>query len=578
MTIVCAACGQETQEALTCSSCSEPPYLEDRYRLDRILGHGGEGVTYQATRLSDQRVVCVKELQFHRLKSLDTERLFQREAKVLRQLDHPQIPAYVDDFVVESGKTLSLYLVQDFVAGEDLAAESTKRRYSDLEVLEIGAELAEVLVYLQTLRPIVVHRDIKPSNIVRSSESGALVLVDFGAVRRLVADSLGAGATVAGTYGYMAPEQFAGDATEQTDLYGLGATLLALLTGQAPEAFMDDGHRLNWTSEVESPQLLGVLKTLLAPDPKDRPKDAADALTGLHRAILDVTQPPRVARVEAKAPPVVVERPLPPTPATTKQPMSRPAMLSVGAAFFVVAAVVWVGARAPMSRRTPSQAKAAQTQSHSDASEARVAVSVPFHDPVRFGMNQWQVIEASDEFRAFDEIARAKRHLRSARMPEGLPPELASALRRSQRLNGAMRSFTESFDDATLEARLPIGDQQAKCVALVEHTHGLGELVCRLNLQGQEEQQQRLLRDRFVETMHKRYGPPDFSPTATAPRGTDWVEEFVWESPGGRLSVTLSGGPTYGERLDVVHTSGALIKRRIAERVESTGHLLDKLQ
>ncbi|MEZ4474291.1 MAG: protein kinase [bacterium] len=122
------------------------------------------------------------------------------------------------------------YLVQEFVAGPTLAAELTRRRYTEDEVLAILDELAEVLAYLHRLMPPVVHRDLKLKNVIRRSSDQKLVLIDFGAVRDVVADPRVGGSTVAGTYGYMAPEQFRGEASPQSDLYALGVLGVVLLS------------------------------------------------------------------------------------------------------------------------------------------------------------------------------------------------------------------------------------------------------------------------------------------------------------------------------------------------------------
>jgi len=269
--------------------CGGEPLLDGRYRLDALLGEGGAGVTYRATRLADGLAVCVKELATRRMASFEDEKLFEREADVLRQLHHPQIPSYLDSFVAGVGKHRARYLVQELVIGRDLARELADHRYTEREVLAVLDELLEVLTYLGDLRPPVVHRDVKPSNVMRRADDGRLVLVDFGAVKDAVEHSLG-GATIAGTLGYMAPEQLYGQADTRSDLYGAGATALALLSRRDLAEFFERERGLAWRGRVTmSPGTERVLAALLAPSPDDRPPSAraARALVAEARAALD---------------------------------------------------------------------------------------------------------------------------------------------------------------------------------------------------------------------------------------------------------------------------------------------------
>ena len=247
--MICASC-TATTDTTPCGACGADPHLDGRYRLDAVLGHGGGGVTYRATRLADGREVCVKELAYHRLQSFEAERLFAREAAILRQLDHPQIPAYLDDFTAGEGRHVGLYLVQELVVGRDLAAEMAARRTTEREVLALLDELLGVLAYLHGLAPPVVHRDLKPGNILRRVADGRLVLVDFGAVKDTVAGSLGGGASVAGTFGFMAPEQLHGQATPASDVYAVGVLAVVLLSRRDPADLVDEAQELAWRAHV----------------------------------------------------------------------------------------------------------------------------------------------------------------------------------------------------------------------------------------------------------------------------------------------------------------------------------------
>lgn len=275
--MLCAACGESVhQRNSECPACGGAVVLDGRYVLEGVLGEGGSGVTYRALELPGERPVCVKELRYSRLRSFDAERLFSREARVLRQLDHRGVVRYVDDFTAGEGRNLAMYLVQELIEGVDLAEEMRRHRYTEDEVLAAVGEIASVLAYLHGLSPPVVHRDLKPSNVLRRSSDGRLVLVDFGAVRDAIRETVSGSATVTGTFGYMAPEQLYGQATPACDLYALGVLAVVLLCQRAPAELVDEHNRLDWQGRVPlSPGCEALLEALLQPDPTRRLADAA---------------------------------------------------------------------------------------------------------------------------------------------------------------------------------------------------------------------------------------------------------------------------------------------------------------
>jgi serine/threonine protein kinase len=146
------------------------------------------------------------------------------------------------------------------------------RRYTEDEVLEILEGLLPVLEYLHGMSPPIIHRDLKPSNVMRREGDGELVLIDFGTVRDALKDRKAGGSTIAGTHGFMAPEQYEGRATPATDLYGLGALAIALLTRKDPAGLMKHGLRLEWADQVDiSGPFAQLLEQLLSLDPEERP-------------------------------------------------------------------------------------------------------------------------------------------------------------------------------------------------------------------------------------------------------------------------------------------------------------------
>lgn len=273
--MLCASCNNDIVETTTCPDCGGPADLDARYRLLSAVGHGAHGFTYRALRLDDQRVVAIKELVIRKLESAKALELFEREAAVLQQLDYSGIPDFIESFCVEAGRSLNLYLVQEFIGGQTLAQEAATHRYTEDEILRLLADVLDVLTYLAALRPPVVHRDLKPGNIMRRAD-GSIVLIDFGSVRAAM-DSLQGGSTVAGTFGYMAPEQLMGRALPATDLYGLGATALALLARCEPQELLAPDRQLHFVDRLQlSPEMSALLQWMLEPEPEQRPQDTAE--------------------------------------------------------------------------------------------------------------------------------------------------------------------------------------------------------------------------------------------------------------------------------------------------------------
>ncbi|WP_416207930.1 serine/threonine protein kinase [Coleofasciculus sp. LEGE 07092] len=128
------------------------------------------------------------------------------------------MPQYLDYFHIDTPQDRSFYIVQQLAEGQSLATwVQNGWRGNEKEIRRIATQLLEILVYLHGLTPPVIHRDIKPHNTIRRDD-GQLFLVDFGAVQDTYHSTLMRGSTMVGTYGYMAPEQFRGQAVPATDL------------------------------------------------------------------------------------------------------------------------------------------------------------------------------------------------------------------------------------------------------------------------------------------------------------------------------------------------------------------------
>ncbi len=203
--------------------------LNNRYRVVKLLGQGGFGAVYRAWDSNLNRPCAIKE-------NLDTspeaQRQFTREATVLANLSHPNLPRVTDHFILpEQGQ----YLLMDFVEGDDLASILRQRGpVSVQQAVTWISQVADALIYLHSRQPVVIHRDIKPANI-RVTPEGRAMLVDFGLVKMYnpqLKTTLGARAV---TPGYAPPEQYGQGSTDaRSDIYALGATLYNILTGQEP--------------------------------------------------------------------------------------------------------------------------------------------------------------------------------------------------------------------------------------------------------------------------------------------------------------------------------------------------------
>ncbi len=146
---------------------------------------------------------------------------------------HPNLPRVGDYFSVEGQ---GQYLIMDYIDGEDLRQRIERvSTLDEREVILIGAFICDALAYLHTRKPAVIHRDIKPGNIKITPE-GEILLVDFGLAKRMVGEQTTTTGARAMTPGYSPPEQYGTAHTDaRSDVYSLGATLYAALTGIIPE-------------------------------------------------------------------------------------------------------------------------------------------------------------------------------------------------------------------------------------------------------------------------------------------------------------------------------------------------------
>ncbi len=252
------------------------------YQIDRVLGQNVNGgrVTYLATDLDVDRSVVIKQFQFatigNRWSDYDS---YQREVEILQQLEHPNIPKYLASWETPTG----FCLVQEYKSGRTLA--NSGRDFSLETVKQIAIELLEILIYLQAQNPSIIHRDIKPENIL-IDEQNRVYLIDFGFARNAHTEQ-NASSTIKGTLGFMPTEQlFNRPLTKAADLYGMGVTLVCLLTGRKSmeiSQLIDANYRLDLRSHLGHlpPRFLDWLIQMTDPNPEQRYPDARTALTAL---------------------------------------------------------------------------------------------------------------------------------------------------------------------------------------------------------------------------------------------------------------------------------------------------------
>jgi len=212
--------------------------LANRYRLILLVGQGTMGAVYDAEDLVFNRRVALKRLRYAPEASPkiieQTRAQFEREAKILATLRHPNLPRVTDYFAFSDQE----FLVMDYIEGQSLDEMMASHRngLDEATVLGWADQLLSALEFIH--RHGLVHRDVKPANI-RVTPDGHVFLVDFGLVKTFDPDSPKTATAVRGlgTPQYAPPEQYdaeLGHTEPRSDLYSLGATMYHLLTGEPP--------------------------------------------------------------------------------------------------------------------------------------------------------------------------------------------------------------------------------------------------------------------------------------------------------------------------------------------------------
>jgi serine/threonine protein kinase len=277
--------------------------IDNRYLIQRLLGQGGLGRTYLALDTRRFNEACVlKEFAprgsgAHSFqKSRD---LFKREAEILYQIHHPQIPNFLACFEGDG----RLFLVQEFVNGKTYSRVLKEYRnqgkaFSQPEVIDWLKKMLPVLDYIHLHD--IIHRDISPDNIMLPDGGELPVLIDFGVGKQVVnLDRDGNGnytedgeeisyvgkMSLVGKIGYAPHEQIRlGICSPSSDLYALGVTAVVLLTCKDPYVLMDQ-YSLKWqwrSHTIVSAPFEEILNRMLADTPAGRYQSATEVLQDLH--------------------------------------------------------------------------------------------------------------------------------------------------------------------------------------------------------------------------------------------------------------------------------------------------------
>ncbi len=348
--IFCDTCGAANRvQAIYCSVCGRPLHtpsgtggntktgllgnqhvLRQRYRITGQIGQGGFGAVYRAEDIDfDHRPVAVKEMSQSSLSPhelVEATNAFKREALILACLTHPNLPRIYEQFT-DTGRR---YLVMDFIEGETLEeylknvwaghTQGTQHAWFMLpieKILDIGIQLCSVLDYLHTRQPPIVFRDLKPANIMLSP-NGHLYLIDFGIARHFKPGQT-KDTNALGSSGYAAPEQYGrAQSTPRSDIYGLGAVLHELLTGNDPSDSPFQFAPLQLGSHPALSALGTLVMQMLEMDASKRPANAAIVKQELQRIAAQLpssqTHPLQSNIPQAYQPPVMPKLPLAPPP------------------------------------------------------------------------------------------------------------------------------------------------------------------------------------------------------------------------------------------------------------------------
>ncbi len=287
------------------------PLSNDRYasyRKFEYVGRGNYGIAYRVKDKED-RTVLLKDLDIRIPKGMlgkqgaDVIVSIENEVRVMMHLDHPNIPKYIDSFSRPVEGERRFYIVTEYVEGSSLEKLlSEGRNFTQSEAKKIARQLLGILGYLQSFSPPILHRDICPNNVVMDEQKN-VHLVDFGTVTLKPCGTLGG--TLCGTLEYAAPEQASeGKASPSSEVYGVGATLIRILTRKDVDGLKNKKGRLVFRKYANiSDGFARWIEKAVAPE-ADRFKNAKEALKALEKLQDDklvLSRPSRISIWKALA-------------------------------------------------------------------------------------------------------------------------------------------------------------------------------------------------------------------------------------------------------------------------------------
>ncbi|HLZ57457.1 MAG TPA: protein kinase [Ktedonosporobacter sp.] len=332
----CDECGAfVADQATLCSHCGQPPHTQatashaqalpppvpiniprgstqplqpgalfaQRYRIVGKAGEGGFGTIYKAQDIDRNHLpVAIKQINLSTLtprEMIEATDSYNREVMHLSRLKHDSLPHIYDYFTDRDHPHggHGWYIIMDFIKGktlEELLKKAHRGRLARQKVIEIGIALCDVLSYLHAQNPPIIYRDVKPANIMQT-KTGRIYLIDFGIARRYTPGrSKDTGPL--GSPGYAAPEQYGrAQTTTQTDIYGLGATLQALLTGKDPlEIAVSSTKQKRRINRRIPKKMQPLLQQMLEPDASKRPRSMEE----VKKQLQQLSRQPRAHKIK----------------------------------------------------------------------------------------------------------------------------------------------------------------------------------------------------------------------------------------------------------------------------------------
>ena len=259
-----------------------PASLKNEYHVINEIGRGSQGKLYKAVRLSDNKTVVIKQLNINSIKTWKEYELFHREAETLSRLNISGVAAFYDAIDCLDDNPPCSYIVQEFIPGISLQQMiQMGHRFRTTDVYDILIQTLSILQKLHAHEPPVIHRDIKPSNLMITTDAKGnyhVTVIDFGAVANPQVQ--GGGSTVAGTFGYMPPEQMMGKPEPASDIYSVAALAVQLFSGKSPADIPVKEFRLIFEPEMKDKpyELVNTLRRMLEPKLEQRLSDVDEII------------------------------------------------------------------------------------------------------------------------------------------------------------------------------------------------------------------------------------------------------------------------------------------------------------